>query len=133
MVSKCLTISVAKALIKCHPEMNIDHTDLDNSAWDPSLFQRIRFAKRIGTTGKVKILESLREEIEISYFDAIVNTVEKKNIPISLLMNLDQTPAKYVPGNNKSMVFKGSKSISICGSTDKRIISPLTGRFYLHN
>lgn len=43
--------------------MNIDHTDLDNSAWDPSLFQRIRFAKRIGTTGKVKILESLREEI----------------------------------------------------------------------
>ena len=133
MVSKCLTISVAKALIKCHPEMNIDHTDLDNSAWDPSLFQRMRFAKRIGTTGKVKILESLREEIEISYFDAIVNTVEKKNIPISLLMNLDQTPANYVPGNNKSMVFKGSKSTSICGSIDKRITSPLTGRFYLHN
>ena len=38
-------------------------------------------------------------------------------------MNLDQTPSKFVPGCNKTLAKKGSKTVSIAGSTDKRMIT----------
>ena len=69
--------------------------------------------------------ESLWEEIEISYLNAIVSTIEKNNIPTLLGMNLDQTPTEHVPGNNKTMALKGLKSLPMFGSTDKRMITAM--------
>ena len=65
----------------------------------------------MGTTRKGKIPESLREEIEISYLHATVRTIEKNNIPTSMVMNLDQNSTKHAPENNKTMALKGSKSV----------------------
>lgn len=67
--------------------------------------------------------ESLGEEMEISYLNAIVSTTEKNNIPTLFGKNLDQTPTEYVPGNNKTMAFKGLKSLPMFGSTDKQMIT----------
>ena len=39
------------------------------------------------------------------------------------MINLDQTPGKYVPENNKTMYLKGSKLVPIFGSTDKQMIT----------
>ena len=39
--------------------------------------------------GRVKIPKSLRKEIEISYLDVIVSTIQENNIPTSLVMKLD--------------------------------------------
>ena len=52
------------------------------------------------------------------------------------MLNLNQTPSKFVPGCNKTMAAKGRKTVSIAGSTDKRMITAtfvitLTGNFLL--
>ena len=62
--------------------------------------------------------------------------VEKYEIPHSLIMNLDQTPLKYIPAINHTMAKQNSKSVSIAGSSDKRSITgtftiTLNGQFLL--
>ena len=81
------------------------------------------FVRRMATTGKVPISEEVRKEVEMTYFHSIVTTIENKKIPKSLVINLDQTPSKYVPGCNKTLAPKGVKNVSIAGSTDKRTIT----------
>ena len=78
------------------------------------------------TTGKVEIPEGARKEAELLYLHNIVPIVEKYEIPHSLIMNLDQTPLKYIPAMNHTMAKQNSKSVSIAGSSDKRSI---TGTF----
>ena len=87
--------------------MNLQHINLENSNWAQSLFRRMKFVQRFGTTGKVPIPEPLCKEIEKSYLHAIVRNIEENNIPSSLVLNLDQTPTKYVTGSNKTMALKG--------------------------
>ena len=53
----------------------------------------------------------------------MVKKIEENDIPVSLVLNLDQTPSKFVPDLNKTLAKKGSKIVSITGSTDKRIIT----------
>ena len=77
----------------------------------------------MATTGKVPISEEVRKEVEMTYFHSIVTTIENKKIPKSLIINLDQTPSKYVPGCNKTLVPKGVTNVSIAGWTDKRTIT----------
>ena len=78
------------------------------------------------TTGKAEIPEGARKEAELLYLHNIVTIVEKYKIPHSLIMNLDQTPLKYIPAMNHTMAKQNSKSVSIAGSSDKRSI---TGTF----
>ena len=81
------------------------------------------FFRRMATIGKVQISEEVRKEVEMIYFHSIVSTIENKKTPRSLVINLDQTPSKYVPGCNKTLAPKGAKSVSIEGSTEKRTIT----------
>ena len=53
---------VTSALIKSHPDMNLNHVDLNQSNWTQSLFRRMKFVRRLSTTGKVPISESLHRE-----------------------------------------------------------------------
>ena len=39
------------------------------------------------------------------------------------MINLEQTPRKYVSENNKTKYLKGSKLVPTCGSTDKQMIT----------
>ena len=83
------------------------------------------FKKRMRSTGKVEI-PGARKETELLYLLNIVTNVEKYEIPHSLIMNLDQTPLKYIPAMNQTMVKQNSKSLSVAGSSDKHSI---TGTF----
>ena len=78
------------------------------------------------TTGKVEIPEGARKEAELLYLHNIVTIVEKYEIPHSLIMNLDQTPLKYIPAMNHTMAKQNSKSSSIARSSDK---CSVTGTF----
>ena len=49
--------------------------------------------------------------------------MENNNIPKSMVINLDQTPSKYLPGCNKTLALKRIKSASVAGSTDKGTIT----------
>ena len=81
------------------------------------------FVKTLGTTRKVLIPESIKRELEKSYLHGIAKNIEDKNIPPSLVLNLDQTSSKYIPVLNKTMEPKGSKTVPIKGSTEKRMIT----------
>ena len=92
------------------------------------------FKRRMRTTGKVEIPEGTKKEAELLFLHNIVSAVEKYQIPRSLMMNLDQTPLKYVPAMNHTMAKRNPTSVAIAGSTDKRSITgtftvTLDGRF----
>ena len=129
-----MAVATAKTLIKQHPGLNLGHFDVEDSSWEKSLFKRMGFKKQLATTGKVPISKELHEEIQESYLYSIVKKTESNEIPASLVLNLDQAPSKFVPRCNKTMAAKGSKTVSIAGSTDKRMITAtfvitLTGDF----
>ena len=52
--------------------------------------------------------------------------VEEYNVPTSLIVNIDQTPIKYVPVGSESLAEKGVNNVTSEGSDDKRTI---TGTF----
>ena len=122
LASSAVAISAAKALIARNPQYNLSHIDLDSSHWAQSLFRRMGFKKRMQTTGKVEIPEGARKEAELLYLHNIVTIVEKYEIPHSLIMNLGQTPLKYIPEMNQTMAKQNSKPVSIAGSSDKRSV-----------
>ena len=102
--------------------------------WAQSLFRRMGFTRRVATTAKVPIPDKTRKEIELVFMHKIVQKVEKYNIPDSLIINIDQTPSKYVPVSKSTLAKKGSKKVPIAGSNDKRTITAtfsetLDGRF----
>ena len=61
------------------------------------------FKRRIATTGKLTIPEGARKEAELIYLHKIVSDVEKHSIPSSLVVNLVQTPSKYVQAFRHAM------------------------------
>ena len=105
-VSWVLAEATARALIDNHPEMNLGHIELEGTSWARSLFQRMGYVRRAGTTAKVPITDDLKKEIELTYLHGIVNIIEKYNIPPSLVLNLDQTPSKFVPGSRSTLANK---------------------------
>ena len=119
VVSSTIAIATAKALIARNPQQNLDHIEL-NSSWAQSLFRRMGFKRRMGTTGKVEIPEGARKEAELLYLHDIVSVIEKRSIPRNLVMNLDQTPLKYIPAMQHTMAKKNSTSVLIIGSSDKK-------------
>jgi len=134
LVSSAIAVAAAKALIARNPQFNLDHIDLDSSSWSQSLFRRMGFKRRMRTTGKVEIPEGAKKEAELLFLHSIVKTVEKYQIPHSLIINLDQTPLKYIPAMNHTMAKQNSKNVAIAGSSDKRSITgtftvTLDGRF----
>ena len=62
------------------------------------------FVRRLGTTGKVPIRDSLKKELEKSYLHGIVKKIEDNDISPSFVLNLDQTLSKYIPVLNKTIV-----------------------------
>ena len=62
------------------------------------------------------------------YLHDIVTIAEEHKVPSCLILNLDQTPLKYIPVGRQSLPKKGSKSVLIAGSADKRNI---TGTFII--
>ena len=126
LVSSAIAISAAKALIARNRQYNLSDIDLDSSHWAQRLFRRMSFKKRMRTTGKVEIPQGVRKEAELLYLRNIVTIVEKYEIPHSLIMNLDQTPLKYIHAMSHTMAKQNSKSVSFAGSLDKRSI---TGTF----
>ena len=81
------------------------------------------FVRKLGTTGKVPIPDFLKKELKKSYLHGIVKKIKDNDILPSLVLNLDQMPSKYIPVLNKTMAPKGSKTVRIKGSTEKRMIT----------
>ena len=77
------------------------------------------FEKRRETSSALGIPDSSRKEIEYLFLHDIVDTVERCKIPLSVILNLDQTPLKYVPVGNEKMAL----GVTIEGSSYKPSIN----------
>ena len=119
-VNSLIMVSIAKVLIAQNPQLNLDHINLYLSSWAKSLFQRMGFTRRMKTTGKIEIPEGVKQEAELLCLHNIVTLVEEHNIPQNLILNLDQTPLKYVPVSHNTTTKKGVKSVAIAVSADKK-------------
>ena len=122
LVSKSIAIATAKALIKRNPQFNLDHVVFGNS-WAKSLFFRMGYVRRAKTTSKVQIPEAVQKEAELIFQHKIAKIVEANQIPNCMILNLDQTPSKFVPSSNTTLAPRGTKSIPVTGSSDKRAIT----------
>ena len=123
LISSAIAIATAKALIARYPEYNLGQINLDSSSRTKSLFKRMGFVKRMLTTGKVEIPEGAKNEARLVYLHDIVTIAEEHKVSSYLILNLDQTPLRYIPVGRQSLAKKSSKSVSIAGSTDKRSIT----------
>ena len=99
---------------------------MNSSRWVKSLFARMNFVKRKKTSSKVDIPDKACKEIEFLFLHEIVTKVEKNNIPPKLILNIDQTPLKYVPVGNETLTPRGETSVTIEGSSYKH---SMTGKF----
>ena len=65
-------------------------------------------------------------KIEYIFLPEITSLVKEFRISNSLILNLDQTPLKYVPAGNEAMTKKRSSDVTVERSNDKRYV---TGTF----
>ena len=88
-------------------------------SWVRSLYQRMKFCRREATTSKPVITRSLWNKVKSQFLHDISQKVLLHSIPDALIINLDQTPSKFIATNKISMAAKGQKHISRAGSNDK--------------
>ena len=100
--------------------------DIYSSSWEISLFKRMSFVRCMKTSSKVTIPEGPRKKLDYLLHHEIVTMIEKHKIPHSMVINIDQTPLKYVSVGNFTLAQKGSSSVTAEGVNDKRCI---TGTF----
>ena len=125
MINTTVANATAKVLMSKYPHV-VGQVDVDASRWAKSLFTRMNFLKRRKTSSKVDIPDGARKEIEFLFLHKIVSIVEKYDITPALIINIDQTPLKYVPVGNETLAARGEQSVTIEGTADKRSI---TGTF----
>lgn len=66
------------------------------------------------------MLKEAKNEAQFFYLHDVASLAEEHDIPSTLVMNLDQTPLKYIQSANHTLAKKGSKSIGIVGSAGNR-------------
>ena len=123
VISRSIATSTAKALSSRNPGY-VGQIDLESSSWVQSSFRRMGFVRRRGTTAKLKIPDGAFKEVQLLFTHDVVSQVGKYNIPDFLIINVDQTPTKYVPVSRSTLAKKNSKAVAIKGSSDKRSITP---------
>ena len=84
-------------------------------SWAGSLYQRMKFSHRAVTTSRPVITRSLWVEIKLQFLYEITDKVLKHNIPDELIINVDQTPSKFVATDNVTMAAKGENIFLVLG------------------
>ena len=106
-------------LIKRYPEEKLDHIDLKQTCWAQSLFRRMGLELQ----EKFSFLTLSKKSSKNPICIASSKKIGDNGIPPSLVLNLDQTRSKYIPVLNKTMAPKGSITVPIKGSAEKRMIT----------
>ena len=118
-VSYQIAITVATVLMErsSHPHIRSQRPPRVTSARSLNWNQRAR------TTSKVSIPTGAQKEAELLFLNDIVAMIETHTIPHELVLNLDQTPSKYINTSRFTMAPKGTKKMAKAGSEDKRAIT----------
>ena len=92
-------------------------------SWVRSLYGRMKLSRRTTTTSRPVATRALWQEIRTQYLHDIASIVQADNIPDELILNLDQTPSKFVSASKVTMAGESEKHIPIVGGSDKRAIT----------
>ena len=83
--------------------------------WDQTVLKGMNWVKIKGTTGKLEPCPKFLEEENFTFQHAISKFVSDHDIPLELVLNLDQTPLSYVSPGKYTIDLKGSKIDPIKG------------------
>ena len=72
----------------------------------------MNFSRRMVTTSRPIVTKSLWIETRTQFLHDIAHDVAKYDIPNELIINVDQTPSKYVPAERVTKAEKNSKHIA---------------------
>ena len=93
---------VLNGLIRATPERFGKYMDFKvTRSWVRSLYHRMNFSRRAVTTSRPVITRSLWVEAKSQFLYEITNKVIQHNIPDELIINVDQTPSKFVATDNR--------------------------------
>ena len=91
--------------------------------WARQLLKSMEWVKRKGTTGKVEPSEKFLQEEKFSYQCEISRIILNRDIPLDLVLNLDQTTLSYVSPGKYTFCLKGTTTAPIKAVDDKRRIT----------
>ena len=123
-INKHVIYGILMGLIKADMTRYGGYLDFTvTKGWLQSLYSRMNMSRRMVTTSRPIVTSSLWEEVRTQFHNDIASAVLKYNIPDELILNIDQTPSKFVPTENVTMAETGSKHVSRKGGNDKRGIT----------
>ena len=140
-ISRKMVIAIATRVIKANDPIilrefggSLELTE----GWARCVLKSMDWVKRKGTTGKVEPCSTFLEEEKFTFQRAIAKAVSDHDIPMELVLNLDQTPLSYVSPGKYIFDLKGLKTVPIKGVNDKRQITAtftvtVSGSFLLFN
>ena len=112
-INKHVIYGILMGLIKAHLTRYGRCLDfVVTKGWIQSLYKRMYMSRRMVTTSRPIVTAFLWEEVRTQFHNDIASAVIKYNIPDELILNIDQTPSKYVPTENATMAVTGSKHVS---------------------
>ena len=112
VVNTIVAIATAKTLIARSQDEHLKCIDLESTSWAKSLFKRMGFKKQTCITSKPGIPELAKKEAKLIFQHQIADHVERHSIPLSLIINFDQTPLKYAPVANQTLARNGTKHVA---------------------
>ena len=123
-VNKLVVYGVLMGLIKSDLARYGRYLDfVITNGWLQSLYKRMNLTRRMVTTSRPVITQSMWLEVKAKFLHDIVSAVIEHKVPDELIINVDQTPSKYVPIENVTMAEKNCKHIPRKGGNDKRAIT----------
>ena len=82
-------------------------------SWVHSIYNRMDYKIRAGTTSRTPVPYGLFTDSRYSFLASIAETIEKFNILPELVFNVDQTPCSYVSVGKMTMAKKSDKNVPI--------------------
>ena len=93
-------------------------------AWAISLLSRMGYVKHKATTKATPGLSAEKfDQVKKQFLKQIARMAVLRNIPDSLIINLDQTGVKLVPTGDWTLAAEGSRRVEIVGLGDKRQVT----------
>ena len=127
VVNYNVLISIAKGIVSANDRTLLKENGGDiilSYKWCESIFKRMNWSNRKGTTAKASIAPGLIREVGFAFYKQVSEIVHAHNM--KLIINIDQTPLPYVLISKYTMNKKGEKKVPILGTDDYRQI---TGTF----
>ena len=122
VINTSLAIASANGFINHSNGESLKHLSLERP-WAQSLFCRMGYVRSFAATGKVVLPQGIKRETELLYIHGIVNLIETHKIPKSIVLNLDQTPVKYILCGKTALAKQNVSSVPVSSVLDKRMIT----------